>query len=137
LDELEMLAATLNRLCVDPQAVMRYDLLAGGLVWSDETPQWKFDGLADNEFPPGHALLRALLNYRSSLILGESRERFRVLWERAIKLCPNWPGFLPSRQDASLIGEYKRRAETSQRSWEEADARFELQRQPRSNKAIA
>jgi hypothetical protein len=137
MDELDLLAALLEKLPPDPQARMRYVLFAGGLVWSDETPAWDFDGLAADQFPPGHGHFRALLNFRSSLILDEPAERFRGLWERALSLCPNWPGFLASRRDPALAETCRARSAASIRSWEEIDVRYEQQRQAKASKAPA
>src|SRR5579862_5311194 len=100
MDEFEQLAAKLNKLTVDPQATMKFDLFAGGVVWSDERPPW--DELAGAQGFPCDGVLgifRALLNHRHALILGDRPSRFQDLWERARLLCPKWPGFLPSRQD--------------------------------------
>jgi hypothetical protein len=52
----------------------------------------------------------------------------RSVWERATRLAPKWPGFLPERRDPALAAELKKRSEASLRSWEEADARFEQSR---------
>jgi len=128
MDELELLAAKLNQLTIDPQATMRYDLFAGGVVWSDEWPMW--DKLAKEHGLSGFVGLsefRALLNHRHSLILGNGRERFKDLWERAKLLCPNWPGFLPSRRDPALADEARQRSEASRRSFDELDERWRQQ----------
>jgi hypothetical protein len=137
MDELEMLAPRLEKLPRDAHARLQYDLYAGALVWSDETPDWVFEGPAIGESPAGLGVYRALLNYRSSLILGQPNERYRHYWERALRLCPGWPGFLPERQDPSLADECRKRAEAGLRSFEELDARFEQQRQAKAKKASA
>jgi hypothetical protein len=135
--ELKVLAAMLDKVTFNPQARMGYDMLAGGLYWSDEIPAWNFDELAGGQYPSGFGQFRALLNYRSSLILGQPRERFGELWESASLLCPKWPGFLPNRRDPALADECRQREEAGLRSWEEADARFEQQRQAKLTKATA
>jgi hypothetical protein len=138
MDELEILAAKLDKLPVDPAARLSYDLFAGGLVWSDERPA--FDEAVGADGVPrwvGLGPLRALLYHRSKLIVGASGERFGEMWARAIRLCPNWPGFLPQRRDPALAGKYNTMSEASLRSWEEADARFEQQRSQQSKKATA
>jgi hypothetical protein len=119
MDELELLAARLDQLAVDPQATMHYDLFAGGVVWSDERPAWEV--VVENGVPTivGQGSFRALLNQRHSLILGDAGKRFQHLWEKAQQLCPNWPGFLPSRQDPALAGEARAKREASNRSFEE------------------
>src|SRR4051812_4991299 len=135
MSDLETLAGLLNQLRPDPQARMGYDLFAGGLVWSDEVPAGEQSGLVNGEFPKNHEHFRALLHFRSSLILGTPKEAFRELWDRANQLCPNWPGFLPSRRDAALADTYRARSEASRRAWEELDARYEQQRKIKSSKA--
>ena len=129
MDELERLAAKLDKLVPDPNATIGYDLFAGGLVWSDERPEWE-EPREDNGAPtiPGLGKFRALLNYRSSLILATPRERFRDLWERARGLCPHWPGFLPDRCDPGLAEVLRTREAASQRSWEVLDTEYEQQR---------
>jgi hypothetical protein len=129
MDDLEELAAKLDMLIVDPHATPAYDLFAGGLVWSDERPGLEAT-VGEDGVPTllGLGHLRALLNYRSSLILEEPRERFRDLWERARQLCPRWPGFLQGRRDPLLAVVLRTKAETSKYSWEELDAVLEKQR---------
>ena len=129
MDALEQLAAKLDRLSVNPQATMRFDLFAGGLVWSDEWPP--LDMPSENgcvALPVGLGEFRALLNHRSALILGDPRGKFKELWTRTMKLAPNWPVFLPERRDPAHAAELKTRSEASLRSWEEADTRFEQSR---------
>jgi hypothetical protein len=138
MNELEVLAAMLDKLPADPQAGIGYDYFAGGLVWSDEVPAWNVEDFTpDGRFPPGHGNFRALLNYRSGLIAGEPPERFRQLWEKAQTLCPNWPGFLPGRRDSALATELRQRADASRRSFDELDARIEQQRIAKTNKVSA
>jgi hypothetical protein len=98
MDALHSLAGRLAQLTPDPQARMNYDLFAGGLFWSDERPT--FDPITDGD---EIGKWRVLLNYRSSLTLGEPRVKFRELWEQAQALCPQWPGFAPERRDPSLL----------------------------------
>jgi hypothetical protein len=139
MDELDYLAAKLDKLPVDPQARMGYDLFAGGLVWSDEKPDW--DDIVEEEqgIPTvvGLGTFRVLLNHRHALILGEPAERFRELWDRAKILCPNWPGFLPGRQDSALADEARARSEASIRSFDEADERFRQQQQAKASMTTA
>jgi hypothetical protein len=111
---LEMLAAKLDRLVADPQARLSYDQFAGGLVWSDELPQWGPPVYVDGA--PNIAGLgefRALLNHRQALILEEPATRFADLWSQARQMCPNWPGFLPARQDPALALEARARKEAA------------------------
>ena len=136
MDELELLGAKLDKLAVDPRASMSYDLLAGGLVWSDEIPAC--DLAAAQEIPfPGLGQFRALLNHRNSLILGESGKRFQDVWERALRLCPNWPGFISARQEPALAQEARSRSEAARRSFEELDERYQKQQQTRASTTTA
>jgi hypothetical protein len=138
MDELGHLAAKLDKLTVDPQARLGYDLFAGGLVWSDERPEWD-EIVEENGIPTvvGLGDFRALLNHRQSLILGEPAKRFECLWEEAKRLSPNWPGFLPGRQDSALADEARARSEAGDRSIEELDERFRKQQQARASKVTA
>ena len=135
MDELAGLAAKLDKLSVDPQARMGYDYFAGGVRWSDEMPaEWE-EGvdMRGNPRLVGLGDFRALLNHRQSLILGEPATRFWELWVRAQTLCPNWPGFLPGRQDPALANEARNRAEASRRSFDEFDERIRKQQQTRES----
>src|SRR4051794_30193232 len=127
MDELAIFAPKLDRLAVDPQARMGYDYFAGGVVWSDEHPEWEFVEENGVHRIVGQGTFRALLNHRHALILGEPAERFGELWEKAKQLCPNWPGFQPARQDHALADEARARAEASERSFEELDERIRRQ----------
>ena len=74
----------------DDNATSDYDMLAGGLVWSDEQP-------------PGNArvqasqLLRRALAYRASLSLGEPRADLEPQWNELKRHVPGWPGFRDDR----------------------------------------
>jgi hypothetical protein len=137
-DEFAQLAANLNRLQVDPHARMAYDLFAGGLIWSDERPLMdemiEENGVATNVVV---GYFRALLNHRTSLIKGEPAVRFRDVWARAVQVCPNWPGFLPTRRDPALAEEYKARSMASLRLWQELHVQLEQQRNATAKTAKA
>jgi hypothetical protein len=137
MDELDYLAAKLDKLPVDPKARMGYDLFAGGVVWSDEKPEWDFVEELGVPKVVGQGSFRALLNHRQALILGDPAERFQDLWERAKRLCPNWPGFLASRQDSALAHDARARSEAITRLIEELDARFQQQQQARESMTTA
>jgi hypothetical protein len=134
--ELNELFCKLDELPVDPQARLGYDVFAGGLKWSDEMPEWTHPDVPEQDVP-GLGTWRALLNYRSSLIVNQPREKFRDLWERAMQSCPRWPGFLPERRDPSLAARFREFDEAALRSFEELDARMERQRQAAAHKASA
>jgi hypothetical protein len=92
---LRQIAPKLNRLSEDPSARVGYELMSGGLIWSDELPPF-------GQVEPGEtSCLRPIWRFRSSLIMGAPVEKFRPAWEEAQKLFPLWPGFLPQRQQAS------------------------------------
>jgi hypothetical protein len=140
MDELELLAAKLDKLVVDPQARMGYDLFAGGLVWSDERPAWEEISIYSPDGLPtfqGLGVFRGLLNHRNSLILGTSTERFAHVWDQASRLCPNWPGFLPARRDPELANEARSRAEAGLRSFKELDERYRQQPQAKASAPTA
>jgi len=92
-----MLSATLIHLLAacehDPAAACQYDVMAGGLVWSDEVPS-----------PGDHAPnlrssvhLRSVIAYRASLTLGQPRVELESDWNELRQLLPNWPGFREER----------------------------------------
>jgi hypothetical protein len=86
--------AVMNRQTADPAAVSSYDVMSGGLHWSDE-----FDALTaqeKNTVLEGWAF-RYLLGYRASITLGEERAEFRPVWEQVSEHAPNWPGLRPER----------------------------------------
>jgi len=136
MDEVNELFLKLDQLQVDPQARLGYDWLAGGLKWSDEVPEWTFPDVAEQGIP-GLGTWRSLISFRSSLIINQPRETFRDLWERAMSICPRWPGFLPERRDPSLANRFREFEETAQRSFEELEARIQQQRQAAAHKASA
>jgi hypothetical protein len=73
-ERLKKLAPKLNLLREDPNARVHYELMSGGLVWSDELPPW--DELESGE---SHCM-RAIWRFRSSLIEDKPDERFRIKW---------------------------------------------------------
>jgi hypothetical protein len=81
--ELRVAAPVLNALDrLDPAATVMFDLMSGGLVWSDECPppeQWDALGPA-----------RCLWNYRTGLILGAPPAAHDRLWRLAHEVCPRW-----------------------------------------------
>src|SRR4051794_10498696 len=86
------LAPFLRGLTSSPTATVSFELLSGGLLWSDEfpgDPAWY--GVENWD------IIRFVLNYRTSLILGEPAAGGREIWEEARRLFPDWPGFAPER----------------------------------------
>lgn len=79
-----------------------YELMSGALVWTDET-----NGKTPWEVTNA---LRAIVAYRTSLMLDEPRTEFAAMWEESMKLFPNWVGFRPERRAATqrLMAIYRR-----------------------------
>jgi hypothetical protein len=75
-----------------PQAspTIFYDMLSGGLVWSDET----------DKSTPTKVIwaLRPIFAYRTGLILDRPRDEFKGHWEHAMSLFPKWVGFQTERR---------------------------------------
>ncbi|MCC9604238.1 hypothetical protein LOC67_27100, partial [Stieleria sp. JC731] len=102
MEALEMHADHLNSLSTpDPDANIRYDILADALVWSDETVESTPNDLLDG--------LRQLRKYRTHVMLTDSEPDSDV-WLHCQSLFPDWVGFLPSRhkQTAELLSVYRR-----------------------------
>lgn len=66
-----------------------YDMMADSLNWADETTH-------DTPIETVWAL-RAVRHYRTSLMLGSPAEKYIAVWDAAVKLFPNWVGFMTSR----------------------------------------
>jgi hypothetical protein len=115
---LKKIAPKLNQLQEHLDARVSYELMSGGLVWSDELPPWE-------QLEPGEShCLRAIWRFRSSLILGCPVEKFRPHWEEAQRLFPKWPGFNPVRQDEQWRTYLVEAEEKSLRDWEELDRKY-------------
>jgi hypothetical protein len=135
--EFEELAVKLDRLHHDPQARMGYDYFAGGLRWSDETPE--FDEIFHPDGTPefvGLGWYRALIYHRSTLILDQPNDRFCDLWDKALKLSPNWPGFRPERCDPALSATLNARRDAAERSFDELDARITASQRPAAKASV-
>jgi hypothetical protein len=64
--------------------------MSGALIWSDEV---------EDGFPCDLIVaLRPIFAYRTSLMKNKPREEFRPIWDRCLKLFPNWVGFRPKRR---------------------------------------
>jgi hypothetical protein len=86
--------AVLDRMPFDAAARGRFELMSGGLVWSDEFPRF---GSSEWELVSPQWVYRYLIAYRRSLTLGEERSAFRAVWEQVARHAPNWPGLRPER----------------------------------------
>jgi hypothetical protein len=98
LDSLVPFLAQLKR---DSAAEVFFDMMSGALVWTDE----KVTGVT----PEQMGSLRAILRFRTSMILDQPDPRFQRLWERFEKICPYWIGFDRSRCESSegLVRTYR------------------------------
>lgn len=87
--------AILNRQVYDPTAKGDYEIMSGGLLWSDEFPQ-----IGSPEWPvfAHNWVYRFLLAYRASITMGEENALFRPVWQQAIDHAPNWPGLREERR---------------------------------------
>ena len=90
---------------------VRYDMLSDSLIWDDELPE-----IEKQEPRDCYSALRIVLQYRTTLILGNPEERCRVLWDYALSIFPNWIGFSPLRCNkndflADVYGQLKNRSE--------------------------
>jgi hypothetical protein len=112
-------AAILNQLPRDSQAVVRYELMSDGLVWTDEYP--RSQGLGNSEI----GYLRILWRFRSSLIMGSPDDKWRTYWDEGQCLFPNWPGFDPARSDPKWRSHFAEYREKAMRGWEELDREYQ------------
>jgi hypothetical protein len=72
-----------------PTATPFYELMSGGLVWTDEK-------ITD---VPSEVIwaLRPLFAHRASLIKGVPDTKWLAYWAACIEMFPRWIGFLPER----------------------------------------
>lgn len=84
----------------DSAAICTYDIMAGGLVWTDEVPNPSDRGLNLRV----SVYLRTVIAYRASLSLNQPRLELENNWNELKKLLPNWPGFKEDR----IYGEAQR-----------------------------
>ncbi len=95
---IQLLIKQIHGLEYDPHATKSFELMSGGFVWSDESPQ-AYDDVAS-----GYAF-RFLLGYRTSLIMGKPQEALESVWNAVRTECPDWPGFRPERISIELAEE--------------------------------
>jgi hypothetical protein len=102
---LDEYADHLNRIRWPRFGLPFYDLMSGGLVWTDETRHLF-------ERTPTETIwaLRALWAYRTSLMLGNPREELAAYWRFGLSRFPRWVGFRPARRRATarLLEIYRR-----------------------------
>jgi hypothetical protein len=80
-----------------PQATFSYEMMSGALVWSDELPEFRVLRLVHH-----WQVMRLVLRFRTTLILGEPDEELREYWDEAQQLFPEWPGFDRRRRSSGL-----------------------------------
>lgn len=119
--DLESLAPKIGSLQVDPNARVHYELMSGGLAWTDELPA--LEKMSLNEI----GVVRALWSFRSSLILGSPKEKYRALWEDSHRWFPNWPGFIPARQTGQWKAQFEELEAKGLAEWNALDHRFNVQ----------
>ena len=75
-----------------------YDVLAGAVVWTDETRRWP-----RRRRTPVEVIwaLGGLWAYRTSLMLGQPRAELEAYWRLGLERFPNWVGFHPKRRIAT------------------------------------
>lgn len=113
------IAPVLNRLAVDPNARVQYELMSDALIWSDELPPLDEKGV-------DFACIRAVFRFRTTLMLGKPDERYRSDWDLLASLCPQWPGFLPERRapDEDRIQLFTEKRDKLLADFEALDARL-------------
>jgi hypothetical protein len=94
IEPLRLQASRLNKISKpDPAATPFYEVMSGGLVWTDE---------ATGDLPTELIwALRPLFAYRSSVIAGAPSEKWRPYWAGCIAMFPGWIGFLKERSEAT------------------------------------
>jgi hypothetical protein len=90
LTQLASIAGDMRRMRRSNSATVAYSLLADALYWSDEIPILPDDKSDD--------VLRFLLRYRTTLILGKPNDALEPYWAEALRQFPTWVGFEESRR---------------------------------------
>lgn len=93
---------SIQQLTPDPNARCQYELLSGGLVWSDEFTMTLLNELSRLGEEPIASLFRYLWAYRTSLIEGQERQEFQHIWAEMQATFPDWPGFRLERSSPDL-----------------------------------
>ncbi|MCE9545217.1 MAG: hypothetical protein K8T25_06835 [Planctomycetia bacterium] len=111
--DIKRIAPLLNALHKSRSPELTYHIFSDALVWSDEYPHRP---LGDD------AILRYLLMYRTSLIIGEPIEALEQYWQSAQIAFPKWPGFAVERCTPSVEWrtKYEQLKAQAERALEEA-----------------
>jgi hypothetical protein len=86
--EIDRLAPIMNALLPHDEATYDYHLMSDAFIWEDELPS--FD-VGDD------LVIRYLLRFRTSLLIGSPIDSLREYWEFAKTRWSKWPGFRPDR----------------------------------------
>ncbi len=97
--KIDRVRESLENCSFDSEAESDYDIMAGGLFWSDEVP----DRNECREYLSVMLYLRRIIAYRASLTLNEERVEFRDKWLELKDAIPNWPGFKNDRIYGSAV----------------------------------
>jgi hypothetical protein len=85
----------INNLKYDPDASCMYEVMSGGLFWTDEITD---DILLEDD----NYIFRYIFAYRASLILEKEKRDFWPIWEQMAIRFPNWPGLREERRSPKL-----------------------------------
>ncbi len=80
-------------------------MMSDALIWSDEFPDF-----AALRLVPGWEVIRFVFYFRTTLILGEPDENMREYWDEALRLFPDWPGFVPERRSRALQAVFRQKS---------------------------
>ena len=121
----EKCARCLNDLSFSKTALPIYEVMSGALMWEDEKPEIPFSELG---------WFRAVLAYRTSIILGQPRREFESIWSALREIAPNWPGFRAERCTSTpeLVEQFGAQKKKSIRALDRMDAALSGRRKPLS-----
>jgi hypothetical protein len=114
LEKLTVLAPKMTALRLRRCAVLRYLSFAAAVYWSDEMPRRLDDDEED--------IVRILLRYRTTLILGQPDKELEPYWEAAKQCFPGWIGFSAARvaPNPSVVDFFHDQKERSLRAFRRA-----------------
>jgi hypothetical protein len=115
----------LDRMPFDPMARGRFELMSGGLIWSDEFPP---SGSSEGELVRAQWVYRYLIAYRRALTLVEDRVAFLPIWEQVVRGAPNWPGLRPERRGERAARRLRAALRRQDKCLTQFEARWEASR---------
>ena len=89
----------LNSMPFDPNATYAFEHMSGGMIWSDELPDF---GSPEWETMSNGFQYRFLIAARHDITLDEPSPRFEELWQQVENRAPNWPGLHPERRGVRM-----------------------------------